>query len=73
MALQDLSSQWLQGASSSPLLVVVALTAIFAICVTQLRVTVHPNEPLLLNPRVPFIGHIIGLVKGKCGYLGDLG
>jgi hypothetical protein len=53
-----------------------AVVGVVTLCfflLSKLSPPLHPNEPPLLKPRIPFIGHVIGLVFGKIEYIGNLG
>jgi hypothetical protein len=53
-----------------------AMIGVVALCIyllSKLRFVMDPNEPPLLHPRVPIIGHMIGMATGKSNYLKNLG
>lgn len=48
------------------------LAAFFILMRRMLSADVAPQEPPLLKPKIPFIGHIIGLMKHEASYFSML-
>jgi hypothetical protein len=48
------------------------LAAFFFLVQRMLSADVAPQEPPLLKPKIPFIGHIIGLMKHEASYFSIL-
>jgi hypothetical protein len=72
MAFRDMMDQLLTSRYATLALLGVVVTCVFTF--SKLRGnTVDPKEPALLKPRVPFIGHILGLLIHKIEYIGSLG
>jgi hypothetical protein len=44
----------------------------FMLAISKLRVALDPKEPPLLKPRVPIIGHVLGVLMGRIEYFGKL-
>lgn len=60
-------------ASKYAIAAVVGVVSLCFFLLSKLALPLHPHEPPLLKPRIPFIGHVIGLVFGKIEYIGNLG
>ncbi|TVY81776.1 25-hydroxycholesterol 7-alpha-hydroxylase [Lachnellula suecica] len=54
------------------LYVTLAIGTMVLYCWHRLSVKVGPQEPPLLKPAVPYIGHIIGLIRYQSGYFDQL-
>lgn len=52
--------------------VLLAIGVVVLICWQRLSVQLEPQEPPLLKPSVPYIGHIIGIIRYKSGYFDKL-
>jgi hypothetical protein len=50
----------------------VSLTAVALLLMRHLTLTVHPLEPPVLQPRVPFFGHIVSMIREKGGFYSRL-
>ena len=48
--------------------VILVASAILLICWQRLSVRLDPQEPPLLKPKVPYIGHIIGIIQHNIAY-----
>jgi hypothetical protein len=60
--------------SNEGLLAAAALLAVFGFLLSRLtRISVDPREPPVIHPKVPLIGHIIGLVRNGPLYFRSLG
>lgn len=69
MSVGDGISALLQGYTPS---IILALTAVLLILRQRLAVQLDPQEPPILKPRIPYIGHIIGLLKYHTAYFDQL-
>ncbi|KAH6673616.1 cytochrome P450 [Halenospora varia] len=69
MAFSDAFAVLLDGYTPSILL---AVAAVLLICWQRLAVSMDPREPPLLKPKVPYIGHILGLIKYTTSYFNVL-
>jgi len=52
--------------------VLLAIGAIVLLCWQRLSVQLEPQEPPLLKPTVPYIGHILGIIRHQSGYFDKL-
>lgn len=48
--------------------IILAVAAVLLVCWQRLSVNLDPREPPLLKPKIPYIGHIIGLFKHHTAY-----
>jgi hypothetical protein len=52
--------------------ILLAIGAVVLLCWQRLSVQLGPQEPPLLKPTVPYIGHILGLIRYQSGYFDKL-
>jgi hypothetical protein len=52
--------------------IILAITAVTWFCWRRLSVRLEPGEPPLLKPTIPYIGHLIGLMKDQTSYFDKL-
>jgi hypothetical protein len=54
--------------------IILAPAAVYValLCRRRLSVRLMPNEPPLLKPTIPYIGHLIGLAKDQTSYMDKL-
>jgi hypothetical protein len=69
MPVTDAFSFLLQGYTPSVILTVLGVLLIIR---QRLAVQLDPKEPPILKPRVPYIGHIIGLLQYHTAYFDKL-
>lgn len=69
MSVQAALNYLLDGYTPS---IVLTVAGIFLLCWRRLSVQLDHREPPLLKPRVPYIGHIIGLLKYNMSYFDKL-
>lgn len=69
MSLGDGFSVLLQGYTFS---IILAITAVLLIIRQRLSLQLDPREPPILKPRIPYIGHIIGMIRQHCVYFDEL-
>lgn len=48
--------------------VILVAFAILLTCWQRLSIKLDPQEPPLLKPKVPYIGHIIGIIQHNIAY-----
>lgn len=52
--------------------IIMAALAIGLICWQRLQVKIDPREPPILKPTIPFVGHIIGILRYQMAYFDTL-
>ena len=55
-----------------PHLVIIILAAVVVICWKLIRIEKDPREPPVATSNVPFVGHIIGLMRHQGDYFKSL-
>jgi hypothetical protein len=55
------------------MLAVVGLVVASAFALSKLGIAQDPREPPVLEPHIPFIGHVLGVLTRGQEYLGRLG
>jgi len=53
-------------------LIVIAVVGVLLIIQQRLAIQLDPQEPPILKPRSPYIGHIIGLIQYNGAYFDKL-
>lgn len=71
MALIDL--ELLAGQWGLPATVVAGLIVLLAFLYMAGGQKVHPNEPTVLAPKIPFVGHLVGMAMQGGKYVKHLG
>lgn len=51
-----------------PLVITTIVVLLGLVLLALVNPRVGPREPPLLKPRIPFIGHMIGLLRHQAGY-----
>jgi hypothetical protein len=69
MSITDAFSFLLQGYTPSIILIILCVLLIIRHC---LAIQLDPQEPPILKPRIPYIGHIIGLLQHQSAYFDKL-
>jgi hypothetical protein len=65
MSINDALSVLFQGYTPS---VILAVLGVLLIIRQRLAIQLDPQEPPILKPKIPYIGHIIGLLQYNSGY-----
>lgn len=69
MSINTMFASLLDGYTPS---IILAAFAILLICWQRLSVNLDPKEPPLLKPTIPYVGHIIGIVRYQIEYFDTL-
>lgn len=69
MSVGDAIGVLLQGYTPS---IILAVAAVLLIIRQRLALQLDPREPPILKPRIPYIGHIIGLLRYHTAYFDHL-
>jgi hypothetical protein len=48
--------------------IILAASAILLLCWQRLSVKLDPQEPPLLKPKIPYVGHVIGILQHQITY-----
>lgn len=60
------------GVGSYGLYILLALTALAVLVRKALHIPMDPREPPLIRPKIPLIGHIIGMMRYQTAYFEEM-
>jgi hypothetical protein len=61
------------AAANTPAVVGAVLVVVYLLLYRWQLVKAHPNEPPILPPRIPFLGHLLGMATQGGRYVKNLG